>query len=148
MFKKLILAVMAVFLSAGVVFASQVNSTIIDGVTLDDSPTLVTSDTIFVQDYKKVGFFVNYDETSPYTSVSGAVTTEYSYDGTNWITGYFNDFAGGSTLQTSETISSDGWYYLWIDPDLDIPFARVIVSGTNLTSQDTILLSTYLVGEK
>jgi len=146
--KKLGLGLLAVLIIAGHAFAGIENKTIIDEATLDDSPVLTTSDSVYLQDYKKAAFFVNYDETSPYTSVSGAVTTQFSYNGTNWITGYFNDFAGGSTLQTSETISSDGWYYFWIDPDLEIPFARVIVTGTNTTSQDSILLSVFLVGNK
>lgn len=147
MFKKLLVLLACLFI-ASQVFAGTDNKTIIDATLIDDDPTSATSDTIYLQDYKKVAFFVDYDETEVENSISGAVTMQVSYDGTNWLSASFYDYGGGATLQTSETISSDGWYYCWFNPDLEVPFTRLIVTGTNTDTNDTISLSAYLVGEK
>lgn len=146
--KKYLLGLLAVLIIAGSAFAGTDNATIIAETLLDDAPTVATSSTMYVQENKKTAVFVKYDETQVGNTVSGAVTLQISYDGTNWISGSFYDYAGGATLQTSETLSADGWYYFWLNPDLTIPFARVIVTGANTDADDTILVTAYAVQNK
>jgi hypothetical protein len=146
MFKKLVL-LLAFLLIAGVSWASVDNKTIIDAVQLDDDPTSITG-TYGIQNYNKVGFFVKYDETQVGSEVSAAVTMHFSYDNSNWVTGYFYDLGGGTTLQTSETLSSDGWYYCWLDPNWQIPYVRVTITATNTDTDDLATVTTYLVGSK
>ena len=129
------------------VFASTQYRTIINAAQLDDDPTSTTG-TWNVGDFDKVAFFVDYDETEVGNSISMAVTMHFSYDGTNWVTGYFYDFAGGTTLQTSETLSSDGWYYCWLNPDWDMRYVRVTVTATNSDADDIVSVSCYLIGSK
>ena len=70
------------------------------------------------------------------------------YDGTNWISASFHDYAGGATLQTSETISADGWYYCWLDPDTAIVNVRMKITATNTDVDDLATVTAYLVGNK
>jgi len=145
--RKWLLA-LAFLLCFGTAYAGTDNKTILTA-TLDDSPVIATSDTVYIQDYKKVALVTKYDETSPYKTVSGVFSLQFSYDGTNYFNGYFNDWAGGSTLQTSETISSDGWYYAWLDSSTALPpYMKVSFYAINSTSQDTVELNTYIIGEK
>lgn len=146
--KKLLIAFLGIVLATSVCFAAPVNTTIIDAVTLDDDPTSTTSTTMNIQDYKKVAFFISYDETEVGETLSAAVTLDVTYDGTNWVDASFHDYAGGATLQTSETLSSDGWYYCWLDPDTTVVSVRMVITGTDTDTDDTILTSAYLVGVK
>lgn len=132
---------------ANSVWASPINKTLISETQLDDDPTSVTG-TYNVQDYEKVAFFVEYDETEVGNSISIAITLDYSYDNTNFVTGYFYDLAGGTTLQTSETLSSDGWYYLWLSPDWQITYVRVTITATNSDADDLATVTAYLIGLK
>lgn len=147
MFKKLFLAILGIAIATSAVFASPVNKTIITGTQLDDDPTSITG-TYGIQDFQNVGFFIKVDETEVGNSVSVAVTMHFSYDNTNWVTGYFHDLAGGATLQTSETISGDGWYYCWLNPDWKIPYVRVTLTATNTDTDDLATVTAYLVGTK
>lgn len=145
--KKVWLVVLVVLLMGSVAFASEANRTMITETQLDDSPTSITG-TWNVQDYKKVGFFVDYDETEVGNSISIAITMDFSYDNSNWVTGYFYDLGGGTTLQTSETLSSDSWYYCWLDTDWSFPYVRVTITATNTDADDLAVVIAYLVGIK
>lgn len=152
MFKKLCLAVLICLLMTSQVWASPVNKTIISQTTLDDDPTSVTSTTMDIQDYKEVGFWVNYDETEVGNSVSVSITLDVSYNGSTWLDAKFYDIAGESTLQTSETLSSDGWYYCVL-PNLYFPIGttvkvRMVIAATNTDADDTAVVTAYLVGTK
>lgn len=149
MFKKFSILLLAFMLIAGVTLASPVNKTLVTATQLDDDPTSVTSDTINIQDYEKIGFVTVYDETEVGNAISGAFTIDFSYDGTNFFDGYFMDWAGASTPQTSETISSDGKYWCWLDPDWSLPpYVRVVFTGTNTDADDLISVAVYIVGVK
>jgi len=80
-------------------------------------------------------------------ALSAAFTIEVSYDNSTWLAASFYDYAGGATAQTSETISADGSYYCWFNPGLNVPYVRVIMTGTNTTADDTILTSVYVCGK-
>lgn len=150
--KKVLLFVLAFLLMGNLAFASPVNKTIIDAVTLDADPTSVNSTAVNIQDYKEVGFFLQYDETQVGNAISAAVTADISYDGTTWLDLPFFDAAGTTTMQTSETISSDGWYYFTLPsqyyPAGTIPNIRVAVAATNTDADDILVINCYLVGTK
>lgn len=147
--KLLVSLVLGLFLiSSSVVYAGTVSKTIISGAVLDDSPTSVTSTTVNISEWKNVTFYVNYDETEVGGGVSGAVSLDISYDGTNWVDVSFYDFAGGSTPQSSETISADGWYACWLPENITSLYVRMVIAGTNTDVDDTIELSVYMVGER
>ena len=147
MFRKLSGLLIAFMLTVGPAFAAPVSKTIIELTRLDDSPTSATSSSANIQDYERVAFFVNYDETEV-GGVSAAVTLDISYDGTNWIDASFYDYAGGATLQTSETLTADGWYYCWFNKDLNVPYVRMVVAATGSDTDDLIDVTAYLTGTK
>lgn len=147
--KKILTALLIAGLLAlsPIAYAGVDNRNIIAETQLDDDPTSVTG-TWRIADYERVAFFVKYDETEVGNSISIAIGLTYSYDGTNFVTGYFYDFAGGSTLQTSETLTGDGWYYCWIDPDWQIEQVKMTITATNSDSDDLATVTAYLVGLK
>ena len=159
MFKKIIAVFIAVMMIASYAYAvlqiQQVDRTelmykqvtAIDAVLLDDSPTSYTSAGIFIQDLGKVAFFWKYDETQVGATVSGALTIEISFDNVTYLAASFYDYAGGATLQTSESLSADGTYYCWFNNALCVPFVRVKVTGTSTDADDTILTSVYVCGK-
>ena len=146
MFKKLSILLSAFLLIAQIAFASPETKHIID-TTLDDSPTSITG-TWNTADYNRITFFVLYDETQVGNSISAAVSLEVSVDGTNWLAGSFFDFAGGSTLQTTETISADGNYIFWLDKAMTIPYVRVTIAATNTDTDDIAAVDCYVVGQR
>ena len=146
--KKTLLTLLLVLGLATNVLANPVNTTILAETRLDDDPQSVTSSAMNIQDYKKVAFFVDYDETEDST-VGAAFTIETSYDGTNWLATSFFDLAGGpATFVTSEDFTSDVWYVCWLDPNLNVPQVRVIVTSTNSDTNDLIDVTVYLAGIK
>src|SRR3990167_5032338 len=103
-------------------------STIVASTTLDADPTSA-SGSAKVGSADKIAFFVAYDETEV-GGIQVAVTVDVSYDGTNWSDASFYDYAGGSTLQTSETLTADTStdYYFWMNSDLAVTYVRVVVT--------------------
>lgn len=141
--KKLLFAFSVLMLLASPAHAYW-KATAVTSTLLDNSPTSITGSTMNVEDADRVAFFVAYDETEVGASVSAAVTCQISYDGTNWLSASFYDYAGGTTLQTSETISADGRYYFWFNNDLAVPYVRVVITGTNTDADDTALVDCYM----
>jgi len=149
MFKRLGLVLLGIFLATSVALAGTDNKVIIDAAELKPATGLTaTSDTVYLQDYRGRAFFVNYDETDTGSVISGVVTYEVSYDNSNWLSARFFDYAGDTTSQTSETLSTDSWYYLWPDPNLTVPFGRIKVACTNCKATDDTTVSVYIVGNK
>ena len=128
-------------------YASQSVWKIID-VTLDNDPVEAVSANIDVRSYSKVGFVVSYNETETGGGVSALVniTINPTSDVGTPASGYFYDFVGGTTLQTSETISADGEYYFWFPEKIVVPFVQVTVTGTAVDANDIIALKVYLIG--
>jgi hypothetical protein len=122
--------------------------TAIDGVTLDDEPTAVTSSAINMTGYQRVGIFWQYDETEVGGGVTGTLTVEVSPDNTNWFSAPFFDTAGGATPQTSEVLSDDGSYICWLDKNIPFPYLRVTVTGANTDADDTILTTVKVYMDK
>jgi hypothetical protein len=142
--KKLFVVLMFLLLLAMPLYASQVRETLIATTTLDADPT-TTNGATYIGDCDKVAFFVTYDETEVGASVSVAVTMQISYDGTTYQSASFYDYAGGATLQTSETISGDGSYYCWFNPDLTVPYVKLILTATNTDADDIAAVTGYIV---
>jgi hypothetical protein len=122
------------------VYSGSIYHTLIDAEQLDNSPTAISGDAD-IQNSEKVAFFVTYDETQVGNAISAAVTCYISYDGTNFLQASFYDYAGGATLQTSETISADGSYYFWFNKDLAVPYVRVTVTATGTDVDDILVTS-------
>ena len=148
MFKKLWLGLAMVLMFSVAQASTVLNKSIMD-TTFDADPTTDTSDEVLVSGYDKIAFYVVYDETEVGESISAAVTLDVSYDGTNWLTGMgFLDIAGGATYQTSQTISSDGWYVFWVTKDPCIPYIRVAVAATGTDADDVLDVQTYIVAKE
>lgn len=129
------------------VFAARTSvESIVATTTLDADPTSA-SGSKYIGNAEKVGVFVTYDETQV-GGISAAVTAQISWDGVTWLSASFYDFAGGSTLQTSETLSADGNYYFWLDDAIVAPYLKVIITATGSDADDTAIVAAKLVREE
>jgi len=153
--KKLLLALLIlVFCSAPVLAKDAFYGTVIATTKLDNDPTSVTSDGIDVSQYDKIAFYVYADETDSGNDTSAAVTLQISYDNTVWLPASFYDYAGGATLQTSETLctgaSTDQNYYFWFNKDLNVRYVRMIITGTGTASggDDEVDVTAYYSAQK
>ena len=118
-------------------------STVIDAVTLDADPTSVNSDSVYAGGLEALSFDVIYDETEV-GGIQVAITLQASYDNSVWIAASFYDYAGGATLQTSETLTADSTgYILWVNKDLCVPYYRVVVTATGSDADDTAVITAY-----
>lgn len=148
--KKLLILVFALLVCLPVM-AGQLTKTILSATSIDDSPTLATSDVLRIFNHETTAFYITYAERAANTSgVSATVKVEGAYldtlaDG-NWQTIPFFDTAGGVTPQTSEVITNDGIYYLWLSPDMLVPYVRVTATGTDVNSTNTIDVTVRAVG--
>lgn len=146
--KTLLLALSFILFLNVPAFAARTSvDTLIPSTTLDNSPTSV-SGTTSVKDADKIAFFVTYDETENGNTVSAAVTVYVSPDNSTWLQASFYDYAGGSTLQTSETLSADGNYYFWFNRDLAMPYVKVTIAGTNTDATNTAVVSTKIIKQE
>lgn len=149
MFRRIgLIVLLAAFLLTGVALAGQVLTSQIVDTTFNAVTTTVNSTATLVQGYDKVAFFVKYDETEVGNSISAAVSLQISYDNSNWLAASFYDYAGGATLQTSETISADGYYYCWFNKDLCVPYVRMVVTATNTDADDVLDVDAYIVAKE
>ena len=144
-----VLAVLAIALMlVSTADAVQVNKTLIATVELNADPVAAQGSTNIGQ-ADKVAFFVVYDETEVGGGVSLAITMQVKYnDTTGWLSASFFDFDGGSTLQTSETLTADGSYYCWFNRDLTVPQVKLILTATGTDVDDTADVTGYIVQDK
>ena len=148
--KKKFLAVLLVmfFMFSGVAFAARTSvSTLIASTTLNADPKVI-SGTKSVKNADKIACFVTYDETQVGNAISAAVTVEVSPDNSTWTAASFYDYAGGATLQTSETISDDGNYYFWMNRDLAMPYVKVTITATNTDADDIAVVSAQIITQE
>jgi len=130
---------------------TTVNSTAIESILLDNAPTSVASGFIYVLDYRAVGFYLTYDETETGGGVEIVTTVQYSYDGTASLAGSFYDVAGGTTLQTTDTITADANYLFWLPIEelgWNVPYVQVTLTGGSVDIDDTALVSLTMFGVK
>jgi len=149
MFKRMALALALLALLAGHVYASQDVKTVIDDTVLTKTSKQIVSDDVRISGSDKVSFFVTANGSAD--SVSCEVTMEISYNGVDWLRASFNDFAGGSTLQTKED-DLEGDYYIWLDKDyVTAPYVRISVGLENpdqLAADETNTVSVTIVREQ
>ncbi len=130
--------------------AAQEVRTIVANQILDDDPVDYSSGIIDLRRFRRVGFWFIYDETEDGGGVSANVSLIYSSTATvgdNASSGYFFDFAGGGTLQQTESVAADGEYFFWVPVEISIPFVQIFVDGIATDSNDTIDFSIILVGQ-
>ena len=147
--KKLIalaLLFLLAFFNSEAYAARTVVSTIITSTTLDADPTSA-SGTAKVPSADKVAFFVTYDETEV-GGISVDVTVDVSWDNTTWLDAPFHDTAGGATMQTSETLSADSNFYLWLPYGLTAPYVRIVIAATGSDADDTAVVAAYLITQE
>lgn len=146
--KKSIIALVLMALLAGRCYAGQSVIELVEDTILTSTSTQVVSEATSIEGMDKVSFFVKADGTAD--TVSCEVTVEISYDGSNWVRAYFNDFAGGSTLQTSEN-DMEGDYYMWLDSDvITAPYVRISIGIKNpsqLATDETNTVSVQIIRE-
>ena len=129
-------------------FAARTSvETLIASTTLDADPVLISGDKK-IKSAEKVAFWVTYDETEVGGGLSVAVTLLVSPDDVTYLAASFYDYAGGATLQTSETISSDGTYVFWMNPDFVMPYARVVLTATGSDADDTAIVTTKIITQE
>ena len=114
--------------------------TLMAGTTFNNLVTAANSDALECGMCDAVAFWVNYDETEVGNSISAAITLQMSFDAVTWFSASFYDYAGGSTLQTTETLSADGNYYFWANKDLCAPYYRVVVTANNTDVDDLLVV--------
>lgn len=142
--KFIALALIALLTILNPVGYAAIEKKIIPSTTLSASPTSATG-TVYLGDAKRAGFLVDYDETDAGAALSVAVTCTISFDGTNFQSFSFYDIAGGTTLQSSETISADGRYYFWLDQSMVAPYLKVTVTATGSDSTHTAIVIVYAI---
>lgn len=113
--------------------------TLMAATTFNNTVTAANSDALECGMCDAVTFLVTYDETQVGATLSAAITLQMSFDNSTWHSASFYDYAGGATLQTSETISADGSYVFWTNKDLCAPYYRVVVTATNTDADDLIV---------
>lgn len=145
--RKLLMVVMLVALLAVPAYAEMDRRTALAATALTKGESDQTV-TIYTGDADKLAIFVDYTPTAT-VAENIAVTLDVSYDGTNWVDANFYDYAGGTTLQTSETLSADGWYYMAWDPNVAAPYVRVAVIGdTDWTDDSGATITIYTAKNK
>ena len=148
MFKKLVLTLFILMLAIGSAQAAFVYKAEILDADYNAVTTTANSTAVNIQGFEKAAFFVSYDETEVGNSISAAITCYISYDGVTYLQASFYDYAGGSTLQTSETISADGSYYFWFNKDLCAPYVRITVAAINTDADDLLNVKVYTAAKE
>lgn len=95
---------------------------------------------------QKTAFFVKYNETVPGTNVTLSVKPQVSQDNVNYVDMVFYDVGGTTTMQTTESITTNGTYYFWLPDTVNPPYTRVHFDALNTSASEVINISTYVVG--
>ena len=99
-----------------------------------------------MSNYDKVAFFLVYDETDSGSAISVAITAHISHDNTNFISYNWYDIAGTTTLQTTETLTSDGTYVGWLETLKLVPIIRFTVTATGSSATELGDVDVFVVG--
>jgi len=148
MLNKLLAIILAAMLLSGVIrsYAGVDNKEIISLTTLDNVTTSASSGIIGIQDYSKASFIVDYAETE---AINSTLTITGSYDNTSWFDLSFYDLAGGTTLQTSQTLTGNGTYFCWLPvSNWAIPFVNLTISSTETNATIVSNITAYITGSK
>ena len=147
--KKILLGLLAaLLLTVGPAIAANVTVTEIMDTDFNAVTTADVSTAVNIQGFEKVAFFVTYDETEVGETLSADVTIDISYDNSTYMDASFYDYAGGSTLQTTQNIAADGSYYFWFNKDLCVPYVHVDVAATDTDADDLISVQVNIVTQE
>jgi hypothetical protein len=142
--KKLLSLLVVLMLMCSPAFAELISATTqIDSVVLSNTVTTASAILNVPAQYSALTFSVSYDETDGNSTLSVAVTLLVSMDGTIWSNASFYDYAGGATLQTSETISTDNLtvpYILWTNPQIAAPYYKILITPTGHDASHTAII--------
>ena len=148
--RKLVIVLLAVCLMVGIGYADQDKKVLANAVVLDKTTTNTGWLTNNISDMKRVSYFVTMDSSSTTTAVTTQVTAQISADGTNWTDARWYDLAGGTTLQTTETLSTDGTYLMWLDSNVPVPQVRIkiLTEKASAWPADSATMTVTLVENK
>ena len=135
-----------ILLIAAPVFAGNSVKKVIN-TTVVTSPSVVSA-ACKTADADRIAFFATYREVETSASVSTVISVQVSADGVNYTNASFYDYAGGSTLQTSETISVDGNYTLWMNRDQAVPYTKFIFTTSNADANNTAAITGTVVTQQ
>ncbi len=152
-------------LDVNVVAGTAMDVTIVDRTTttavaiatvvLDDSPTSATSTVITDGDHRSIVWFLELDETDSGNDTSGAITVDYSYNGSTWLTGMpFRKGSDGTlvvTYATSAGASNDENLAIWVDAGTTaVPYLRMVMTATGSAAggDDQIEVTAYVATQK
>ncbi len=140
--RKCILALSLLLLLAQPVYGQMLNTVIAEtDLTKGSSETTVTLATSGIT---KLTIFVKYSQNG---TVPLDITLDASYDGTNWADANFHDSAGVGTLQTTEQLTTDIWYWLVWNNEVTTPYVRIHTIGNTWTAGSTATITVYTVQE-
>ena len=142
--RKWILTVLAVMLLVSPCWAGHATREIIAETALTKSVSEATV-TLYTADTQNMTFFVDY---TPLNNESLTVTFDVSYDGTNWMDAKFKDYTGGDTLQTSESLTADAWYYTYWLNELSVPYVRIHMIGATWAAGSSATVTVYINEQK
>jgi len=124
-------------------------------VVLDDSPTSATSTNTVDGDHASVMWFFELDETDSGNDTSGAITVDYSYDNSTWVTDM--PFYRGSdgtivvTLAVCAGVSKDENVVIWLPAGARaVPYVRTVITATGSAAggDDQIEVTAYVATQK
>ncbi len=112
---------------------------------LDADPVVITG-AWDMSNYKKVSFYVDYDETDSGSAVSVTVTAHISHDNINFISYSWFDMASLTTLVASEVLSADANYVGFFEPDRNLPIVRITITASGTDASELADVDCYLIG--
>ena len=104
-----------------------------------------TAITLATRGMEKLTVFFEYSQNG---TVPLDITFDVSYDGSNWLDAKFYDYTGGATLQTSEQLTSDTWYYAYWINELKAPYIRIHTIGNTWTTNSTATITVYVIEDR
>ena len=146
--RKWIIALSLLLILALPAYAGQTLNTVIEETTLTKA-TSAQSVTLKTRGLTNLTVFIEYADTTD--SEPLVFTLDASYDGTNFTDVNFYDYASSAavpTLQIEESITADGWYYLYWVNDFRVPYIRISMVGTTWLDTSSATVTVYTVQER
>ncbi len=150
--KRFLLILLVLAFLGGTAYAGPVAQEILAETDLDDTRGCVSSRPIYIHDYFKVAFFVNYSEADADASLSTLMTVQISYDGVNWRNTGFFDYdidTAAATARRQVIMTCPRIYYCWLELDVTtVPRVRLVFSATGEDATHIATISANVVGTK
>ena len=134
--KKVLLVLLSVCVLSGFVWAGITLNKEIINEDFDASTIIAESSAQIVLGWGKIGFFVKYIETEVGNSIKAIISMYTSDDGSTWTRLSWYDTSGGTTLQATEEITSNGLYFGWLESAYCLPYLMATVELYNTDADD------------